>query len=387
MRALAVSTLLSLAACGGGGSKKTPDASPQPQVDAPATVDADNQVCSPVTPGTLDFTTFDATNMIAIWHGPITGLDTGDYDFQLQFYGGVESSLMGTFDLSMGNQANFKTCAICLLAVSKAVDANNNPVKSFFQKAGSITLTEDPLTNQHLVGTITDLKMQEVTIDWGNTYMSTPVAGGACGSVASLPIDHDKVPNAFTCTHDKYTDGTTCDCMCGLQDPDCFNGSNAIAGCTGSELCYQSACQTAPANDTCGTAVALTLGAPVTGTTIGAPNDYDAGLETMTCTHFAQKGSDVVYKVDLAANTAYQVALTGLDAGFDGSLSLVGPGAATVCDGTITTCVAGSDAGSEGGDEIFTYTPTAGGTYYVIVDSFYPPGYEAGAFTLAVTAM
>lgn len=378
----------SLAACGGGSSKKTPDAGSQGGSDAPA-----GSTCASttaVTTGTVDFGSYNAQGQTVSWNAPVTGDPAGGsttYQYQLQFYGGIESSLMGTFDLSAGNQANYKTCAACVLLFSTDADANGNPTKAYFQKSGSITLTEDPLTNQHLVASISNLELQEVTIDWAGDFTSTPVATPTCATVANAMLDHDKVPNAFTCAHAKWEDGTTCDCMCGVQDPDCFNGSDAIAGCT-NQLCFNAQCQTAPGNDTCGSAPALMLGMPVTGTTIGAHDDYDSGLEGSGCTGAMQPGSDVVYKVDLAANTAYQVALTMLDPAYDGSVSVIGPGAATICDANpITTCVKGSDAMFEGGDEVFTFTPTTPGTYYVIVDSFYAPGAEAGAFTLAVTAM
>jgi len=397
MRAFAVLTIaLSLAACGGGSKKSTPDASTthdSAMIDSPVQIDAPANLCgttTTATPGTLDI--LGANTGTAAWGGPITGMLGGSaqtFDYQIQFYSGIETSLMGTFDLSAGNQANFKTCAICVLAFSSDRDADGNPTTAYFQKSGSITLTEDPFTNSHLIASISNLELQEVTIDWANDYTSTPVASGTCANLADQTIDHDKVPNAFTCTHDKYTDGTTCDCDCGLQDPDCFVGSNAIAGCTGAQLCYNSTCQTAPANDTCAAATTLTLGTAVTGTTVGAPNDYNLGLEGATCDAAAQPGSDVVYKVTLAPNTAYTVALTGLDPTFDGSVALVGPGtAAAVCGATITTCVAGADAGFEGDSETFNYTtPATAGTYYVIVDSFYAPGREAGAFTLTVSAM
>lgn len=386
MRApVALALALFIAACG-GDSKKSPDAS---LADAPnqidATPDGPSQICASVTPGTLDV--IGTGSASSSWGAPVTG-DVGDgqpLKYQIQVYSGVESSLMGTFDLSAGKQANYSSCAICVLAFEQ--DSMGQTSKVFFQVAGSITLTEDPFTAGHLVGSVTDLKLQEVTIDQ-STFASTPVPNGACGNFGAFSVDHDAVPNAYTCTHSTWTDGATCDCGCGLQDPDCFSGSNTVAGCTGTQGCGPtSTCADRPANDTCAAATTLTLGTAVTGTTLGAPNDYNAGLEGATCTGYAQVGGDVVYQVTLAANTAYKVALTGLDAGFDGSVSLVGPGtAATVCGATITTCVAGADAGAEGADETFTYTPTAAGTYYVIVDSFYGPGREAGAFTLTVSA-
>jgi hypothetical protein len=141
------------------------------------------------------------------------------------------------------------------------------------------------------------------------------------------------------------------------------------------------------------TAIPLVIGAAaVSGTTIGAHDNYDAGLEGASCTNFAQPGGDVAYSVVLAASTGYTFTLAGLDATYDGSLSLVGPAAdATACTANpITTCVAGADAGANGATETFSYTtPAAGaGTYYVIVDSFAPvtaPNSE-GAFTIGVTS-
>lgn len=390
MRAFAAVILaLSLSACG-GDSKKTPDAS---QADAPKTIDAQN--CDPGTVGTFDYVgPFEAMPPSATWDASLTGVGGGSaLDYQIQIYGGVESSLSGTFDLSMGKQANFSSCAICVMAFSKDTDTNGNPARAFFQKSGSIMLSQDPLASSHLMGTISNLELQEVTIDWPTAthqgdYTSTPVANGACGSVASQQLDHDGVPNAYTCTHTGWLDGTSCDCNCGAEDPDCYSGSNAIPACTTGQICKASACVTGPTNDTCAAAgIPLTLGTAVTGTTAGAHNDYDMGLEGATCTGFAQPGSDVAYVVTLTAATQYTIALTNVDAAYDASVALVGPGAATVCGATITTCVGGADAMFEGGDESFTYTPTTTGTYYVIVDSESPPGLEGGAFTLTVSAM
>ncbi len=374
MRA-SLAVVLALVGCGDNRKPAAPDAPPP---------DADT--CTPVGLGALDFTGSNPSSLV-LWSAPVTG-DVGDgqpITLELQFYGGIEDHLTGTFDLAAGNQANFETCAICF--VGSEHDADGNVTKWFFQKSGTVTLSEDPLTNEHLVAAITGLELQEVDVDTQHHFHSTPVANGACARLGDLTVDRDHVPNAFTCSHDRWLDGATCDCMCGLQDPDCFKPGNPIEGCT-NELCFAAQCQAPPANDTCQTAAALTLGTPVTGTTIGAFSNYNAGLEGTGCTGYTQSGGDVVYAVDLAANIAYQIALTNVDAGFDASVALVGPGDASICDATpITTCVAGWDTATEGGDEIFTFAPASSGTYFVIVDSYVAPGLEAGAFTLAVTAM
>jgi hypothetical protein len=379
--------LLALAACGGGGGGGGKnnyyglDASPQ--IDATA----DARVCTNLTTGTTDIKGYDAVDNIIVFGGPVNG-DLGDgnpLSFQFEFYGGIEPTLQGTFDLTQGNQANYQTCAICVRAFSQ--DPQGNPLKVFFQSGGSITLTEDPLTNEHMVGTVSNLALQEVTID--SSYQSTPVANGACTTYGSFAIDHDKVPNAYACAHDTYEDGTTCDCGCAgsadIPDPDCLNGNLPVNGCAGGQICYSdNSCQTPPANDTCGTAAAITIGTPVHGTTVDAANNYNAGLEGATCDGISQAGPDVAYSVVLAANQAITVTLSGLDAGYDGSVALVGPGAAACNASPITACVAGADLGFEGGNETFQYTATTAGTYYLIVDSFYVN--EAGAFTLSVSS-
>lgn len=370
--------LLSLAVIGcgddGGNNNPQPDASVTPQPDAT------ERVCVPVMAGTIEFDTYDPGNSYIQWIGPITGgmLPGGtDQVYALSFYDGIEPTLTGTFDLSSGNQSNYSTCAICLLGFADQT--------VYFQSAGTITLTQDPYDTRFLKATITGLEMQEVTID-EETYVSTPVAGGSCGTFADHTVDRNTAPSAWTCAAETYDDATNCNCMCGALDPDCYiDPLLPVAGCTtGGDVCFNDACVAPPANDTCQTAIALTIGTPVNGTTAGAGRTYDAGLDEPTCTNFAQRGGDVVYSVDLTAGTAYTVTLSGLGAMHDGSISLVGPGAATLCDADpIATCVAGSDAGDDGENDTFTYTPTTTGTYFVIVDGYGLT--EGGPFTLAVT--
>jgi hypothetical protein len=375
-----VALALALAACG-GGDKKTPTPDAPMQQDA-AMPDAPS--CTALTAGTFDVSSYTADQFEA-FNAP--GGDPGDghaLTLSLEVYGGIEDSLMGTFDLSQGNQANYATCAVCVRAYSQ--DADGNLVKEFFQKSGSVTISADPLADGHLVASFANVELQEVTIDRdGGTFMSTPVAGGQCTTYgASFNIDHDKVPNAWTCAHTTYQDGN-CDCMCGMLDADCDGTSTqTVNGCTAAQpVCSSGTCAAVVANDTCTSAATLTLGTAVQGTTVGAYANITNGLDADTCTGFAQAGADVAYTVHLTAGTQYTVTLSGLDATFDASVYLLGPGAATVCDADpITTCVAGHDMGAEGADETFTYTPATTGDYFVLVDSYYAT--ETGAFTLKV---
>lgn len=140
-----------------------------------------------------------------------------------------------------------------------------------------------------------------------------------------------------------------------------------------------------PVNDTCQTATSLLIGTPVTGTTVGANSNYDSGLETATCTGFMQPGPDVAYKITLFAGQAITVTLSAPYATFDPSISLLGPGSASICDAAPVNCLAGADAAGFGAGESFMYTTAGTGTYYIIVDSYYGAA-SSGAFTLNVTS-
>jgi hypothetical protein len=478
MRTHKLPTLLmfaGLVACGGGGHDE-PDANNNPDIDA------SNVTCSTETIGDPAIDGDAGDGSFIDWTAPGNEeLDPGNtVRFQMEFYGSIEPSLVDTFDLTAGNQANYKTCALCFRAFSVAADGTT-VTRQFFQSAGSITVTSDPLTG-HLVATVTGLKMVEVTI--AGDFTSTPVDGGGCVDFGDLSFDVDNVPTQWTCDHAAYNDGTNCDCACGTDDPDCGITDAPVVGCTGAQICVaaectdtcdslsspqvgcttgtcgfqtetqdicytdatmidntaqvgdacaagplfcavantvangicdtfvtdtdtchhicndtgdctglgevcapilttKGVCVVPPANDTCGTALPLVVGTPVTGNTGGAVSDYNAGLEGATCTGFAQVGPDVAYSVTLTAGTAYTVALTAPTPDYDGSISLVGPGTSAVCDADpITTCVAGADAGFAGDPESFQFTPTATGLYFVIVDSFG----GSGGYTLEVTS-
>jgi hypothetical protein len=386
----------SVIACSGGSSRRNsnPDAGMQADAyvapDSPsgggddATPDAPAAVCTPTSTvlGPVDILSDDSANNAMVWGGTVT-TDLGDggpSTFTLEFYGGIEPNLAAAIDLSTGNQTSYATCAECIRVMT--TDASGNSVRTYFQSGGTVTLAMDPITNKHVSGTIANLALTEVTID-PNTYATAPVVGGKCISVGNVTLDHDAVPNAWTCSHDTYSDGATCDCACGIADPDCATASAPIHGCTTGQACTSAgACVDRPANDTCQTATALTVGTPMTGTSLAATANYDTG--SGGCTGYAEAGPDVAYSIALAAGTSYTFTLSAVDAGFDPSISVVGPGTPDVCDATSLTCLAGADAGLSGEGETFQFTPTTAGTYYVIVDT-YDAAATGGGFTIEVT--
>jgi hypothetical protein len=172
----------------------------------------------------------------ALWRGAVPTDLGGDSFINFEFYTGIAA---GTFDLTMGDNANYGTCEACIRVVT--VDADGNLVKQYFQDGGTMTLSVDPLSTKHMTGTATGVSLIEVTID-PDTFMSTPVVGGTCLSLPDLTLNAGPAPLAWTCTETQFDDGTTCDCACGAHDLDCDLDAAPIAGCTAAQTCSQDAC-------------------------------------------------------------------------------------------------------------------------------------------------
>lgn len=246
-------------------------------------------------------------------------------------------------------------------------------------------------------------------IDTCQAFAAPPVGCTAANQTCGVNTASDDLSQICIASDDTQFDtaaiGATCTAgtQCGVtntiatgfcdffanDDEKCRKGCDGNSDCLGTETCQPvrgtvGLCVPKSANDTCQTAVALTVGTPVNGTTGGATSNYNAGLEAATCTGFSQKGRDVAYKATLTAGTQYTFTLTNVTPEFDPSISIVGPGAATVCDAATITCDAGADANTAGMGETVTYTPTTTGTYYVIVDSF--DDTFGGSFTLTATS-
>ena len=361
-----------------------------PDVDAPPEVDAAidaSTACVVPTIGVQDVAPAPFSPPgpnYANWRAPIaedlSGAGGENY-IQWEFYAGFgKDSFVGTFDLASETDGNYATCATCIQVLS--LDADGAISKRFFQSGGSITLSADPLVDKRMIGSVNGLSLVEVTVD-PETFESTPVDGGACIAVGDLDLDADHIPNTWTCNLDQYGDGVTCDCDCGAPDPDCDIVDAPVAGCKKGQICTAGVCEVPPlppANDTCASADAIALASPTIGTTLGAASDTNLGLEV--CTGFSQAGGDVMYALTLDAPINLTITLGDLT--FDGSISILGPGDATVCDGTVA-CPAGAgadDHANDGQPETFNFAAVAG-TYYLVVDSFSTDA--GGTFTLTVT--
>jgi cysteine-rich repeat protein len=163
----------------------------------------------------------------------------------------------------------------------------------------------------------------------------------------------------------------------------CDDGNTTASdGCTacavdGAYRCSgePSVCVEAPAGDLCGNAIAVTASGTFPGTYDGFTNDYDPG--DLGCTDTSEPGNDIVYAVPLAAGQTVKAVLTP-GAGQDVAVYLV-----TDCADVANACPMGADSGVDGDPETLTYTATAAGTVYLIVDSW--DDLTAGAYSLAVT--
>lgn len=109
-------------------------------------------------------------------------------DFNIYFYGMPYTPATGTYDLaSTGVNDNYATCAECVY-LFQDVDMNDVEDKAFFQSEGTLTITAtDPTLPNVSEGSLTNVKLVEVTID--ENFFSTPVPGGDCYVIPSLAWD------------------------------------------------------------------------------------------------------------------------------------------------------------------------------------------------------
>ncbi len=135
-----------------------------------------------------------------------------------------------------------------------------------------------------------------------------------------------------------------------------------------------------PANDTCQGAESITLtggSAEIYASTMGAASDIDQ----VAClpAEYPPYGPEVIYSIDLQAGQNLSATFSG---SFDGAIYLLDDCACPNCG-----CVTGSDSAYIPPDEDenigYTVLDGAGGTYYIVIDSWSP--YATGDFTLTVT--
>lgn len=90
------------------------------------------------------------------------------------------SEQTGTFDLAEGGNDNYKTCTQCMRFVEDIDPTRQKPSKTFFPKAGKLTIDDaTPPNGTNLKLTLARIEMIEVTIRLSD-FQTTPVPNGRC---------------------------------------------------------------------------------------------------------------------------------------------------------------------------------------------------------------
>lgn len=101
----------------------------------------------------------------------------------IEFYGAPST---GSFTLGQGADGNYSTCDHCLLALGDVAGGSASNV--FFATSGTMAVTTADSGDGKSAGTITNATLVEVLINQ-QSGKSTPIAGGACVTIASASWD------------------------------------------------------------------------------------------------------------------------------------------------------------------------------------------------------
>lgn len=152
--------------------------------------------------------------------------------FRIEFYkedlSSQEKLTVGTYNLAEGLNANYSSCTECVRVLEDIAEDGSAIAKSFFQKEGTIEITEVKEDTMESKGTLT-AKVVEVTIA-DSTYESTPVADGACYEIQTswnticVPDCEGKVCGSDGC-------GGNCGDGC-AEDEQCNDEGTECSKCT-----------------------------------------------------------------------------------------------------------------------------------------------------------
>lgn len=123
---------------------------------------------------------------------------------------------VGVFELGVGADGNYGTCAHCV------VMQGSNIERAFFADRGTLEMFEDPYSRR-LGARATGLRLVEVEVD-PFTRESTPIPDGDCIEIADFEATGNYPLQGWTCDEAQFNDGERCDCTCGAWDPDCNPG-------------------------------------------------------------------------------------------------------------------------------------------------------------------
>ena len=325
----------------------------------------------------------------------------GDADIEdvirVEFYDLADGPLPedGVDLASAGVNDNYISCDECFRALEDG-GITVAPVRGYFQSQGTLTASE-PVAAGTASLTFAGVRLVEVTI--ADDFTSTPVEDGACIDI--VDGTYIALPPAWTCDATAYGDGATCDCGCGVVDPDC---ADATAGscdvCDGVGSCAEAAMDCTPIavddNATC-PPNPLCEDAAIAGELDGADPIFTRSFGVGAACGPSGAGIDVSYDVLTFTAPAGGVDITAdtCDAVFDSYISLyqAADGSADPFD-PLNPCVnlVGSDDDSCGsGTSILTAEGLVAGEYQVVVTQFDPLNADGqpdlGAYTMTQTCI
>ncbi len=239
--------------------------------------------------------------------------------------GGVPTCVVGCADECVA--ANFPACSADNLAVETCV----------VQADGCYDLVS------------TACGLNEMCVDAGGNPVCQPTCMDQCNTVGDTRCDGDMVQE------------------CQVQVSGCRDWSDLLDCTLTGETCQVSggvaACVGGLQGDTCAAPIVVSsLPFNITGADITADYNNDLTLDDLTCE--TANGPDVVFEVSLTAGQVLVVTETG---GMDNVRHIL-----DTCDAT-AACLASAD---DPDANPLTYTATADGTYYVVVET-----YSANPFT------
>lgn len=153
----------------------------------------------------------------------------------------------GDFDLASVVNDNLATCEQCVV-VYEDVDEAGVPARIYFQSAGQMGVAEDADGFPFVEISFSDVELVEVTVD--EDGVSIPVERGACLTLGDTSVEY-LIPEAWTCTASFYADSAGCDCNCGAYDPDCDDATQAIIGCPFGAVCGETGLCVPPQDWSC----------------------------------------------------------------------------------------------------------------------------------------
>jgi hypothetical protein len=118
------------------------------------------------------------------------GLDWGDgsHFLSVEMWGDFVTGgiTTGSHTLGTGDEANYETCAYCVLLVECGnADCTESPDdRIFFPTAGDLQVDTLGAVGENLVGSLSNVEWVEVTID-PDTFVSTPVENGDCWNLTA----------------------------------------------------------------------------------------------------------------------------------------------------------------------------------------------------------